>query len=47
MRRVADLIDECLMNPEEEANLKAVKSQVNQLMAGRDLFQFSTVGSPV
>jgi len=47
MRRVADLIDQCLMNPEEEANLQAVKSQVNQLMAGRDLFQFSTVGSPV
>lgn len=47
MRRVADLIDQCLMNPEEEANLQTVKSQVNQLMAGRDLFHFSTVGSPV
>ena len=47
MRKVADLIDQCLMNPEEEANLQAVKTQVNQLMAGRDLFQFSLVGSPV
>lgn len=47
MRKVADLIDQCLMNPEEEANLQAVKAQVNQLMAGRDLFQFSLVGSPV
>lgn len=47
MRKVADLIDQCLTNPEEADNLKAVRSQVNSLMQDRPLFQFSSVGTPV
>lgn len=47
MSKVADLIDQCLMNPEEAENLSAVKSQVNALMQGRSLFQFSPVGTTV
>ena len=47
MSKVADLIDQCLMNPEEAENLNAVKSQVNALMQGRSLFQFSPVSTTV
>lgn len=47
MSKVADLIDQCLMNPEEAENLNAVKSQVNALMQDRSLFQFSPVSTTV
>ena len=47
MSKVADLIDQCLMNPEEAENLSAVKSRVNALMQGRSLFQFSPVSTTV
>jgi glycine hydroxymethyltransferase len=47
MSKIAELIDQCLMNPEEEENLKAVRTQVNALMQGRPLFQFSALGTTV
>jgi len=38
MDTVADLIDRVLVNPEDEANLAAVKTEVNELMKGFPLY---------
>lgn len=38
METIAELIDRVLMNPEDEANLAAVRKEVNELMAGFPLY---------
>jgi len=40
MVTVVDLVDEVLMNPEDEDKIADVKKRVNDLMAGKDLFNF-------
>ncbi len=39
MAQIVALIDEVIMNFEDDAKLEAIAAQVNQLMAGRPLFQ--------
>tara|TARA_B100000780_G_scaffold78540_1_gene53271 strand:- start:914 stop:1309 length:396 start_codon:yes stop_codon:yes gene_type:complete len=38
METIVDLIDRVMQAPEDEAALKAIGKEVNQLMAGRNLF---------
>jgi len=40
MESVAELIDRVIVNFEDEANLEAVRNDVNALMADRDLFNW-------
>lgn len=40
MATIVDLVDEVLTNAEDETKVKAVKEKVNNLMKGRELFNF-------
>ena len=40
METIVDLIDRVLQAPEDEAGLHAIGKEVNQLMAGHDLFNY-------
>ena len=40
METIVELIDRVLQNPEDEANLEVIGKEVNQLMAGHDLFNY-------
>lgn len=40
MATIVDLVDEVLTNAEDETRVKAVKEKVNNLMKGRELFNF-------
>jgi glycine hydroxymethyltransferase len=40
METIVNLIDRVLQNPEDDANLEAIGKEVQQLMAGHDLFNY-------